>query len=1144
MKIKLITLLAALASSIFCSAAEEHIAAHRDAVLVQGYAKEISATAHTGYRSHVDYARFALQIHSNPARDKMVWESAPVPQKLDKPYVEFAWIAGVSGDRKGIQPGTVRIDMNDKPVIRFDTGGEYAWEVTGENKVRLTMVAGRHDMHEDRSGYMILRVPSSMVEPGKPVKFTMVPEKYGTNSWVMLYTTPIRQSDTLEARMEPVVLKSAPDKRVLSIKYYHFGTPGKASINAFGHNFTSPVHFGVNKIDIQLDSAWVKGSCTASMKIGGRTLTGKVDGRPLKKWRADFIHITHTDIGYSRPQQEILAEHVRFLDSVLDYCDQTDSYPEAARFHWTCEGTWAVKEFLESRPQKQVERFLRRVKEGRIEVTGMYFNFDGLTDERSLAASLSPIADLHEYGIDSIRVAMQNDVNGVGWAVSEYLGDLGIRYLTMGVNNDSGIPPFDSKTYFWWVSPSGKKILTFYGAHYMEGNQFGIHEGDFGTFETSFLDYLEKQEQEGYPYDILGIEYLGSQTDNSSPTPAACEIVRKWNEKYEWPKLSLRPFRQHLASIEEKYGDGLMEIRGAWPDWWSYGFGSGQRETAASRKTHGEMISSLNLLSLASINGSRIPERVIEDGEEATEASLFYDEHTYGFSASINRPYCHGSMEQRSIKASYAWEAARRSTALAETAVGYISEAVTGQEVPVITVFNPLGWPYTGKTSTFIDYSVIPVNAPFELCDENGEKAFHYVTKKNRDGSFYDFHVSDVPAFGYKQYYIRLLSEEPEHEIYENPALETGKVSNEWYEITFNDDKGTISQIYDKQLQKYILDGDSDHELGEVVHETVNRRSFNEQIRKKREGEPVTDKYTRCSAKVLSPAWYDKCDLWQSWRYSMHTDAGIGDGANLTVEYRLYTHEKKIEILYEMDKKLDTSPEGLYVAFPFFLENGAPYCEVPGGVIKVGYEQIPGTSNDWYEMQTFASVRNDSEQIVVGSKEIPMMEFGAINTGRFTYGAKPQSNEIYSFVLNNYWTTNFNAFQVGGVKWSYYITSMDSASLHDATVFGWNNSVPVVSRAMFPASEGQSVRSRTSGSFLSVGPDNLLAVNIRPLEDEDAVIVQVREIMGKDTEISVELPGRRMTGMETVNAAGEPLHEGGVPAVEAYGSKFIKVYFE
>jgi len=35
---------------------------------------------------------------------------------------------------------------------------------------------------------------------------------------------------------------------------------------------------------------------------------------PPKKWQIYFVQHSHTDIGYTRPQSEILAEHMRYID--------------------------------------------------------------------------------------------------------------------------------------------------------------------------------------------------------------------------------------------------------------------------------------------------------------------------------------------------------------------------------------------------------------------------------------------------------------------------------------------------------------------------------------------------------------------------------------------------------------------------------------------------------------------------------------------------------------------------------------------------------------------------------------------------------------------------------------------------------------
>ena len=72
---------------------------------------------------------------------------------------------------------------------------------------------------------------------------------------------------------------------------------------------------------------------------------------PVKKWKIKFIQHSHTDIGYTRSQTEILAEHLRYIDYALDYCDPTDNYPDNAKFRWTCKASWPVDEYLKCRPQ-------------------------------------------------------------------------------------------------------------------------------------------------------------------------------------------------------------------------------------------------------------------------------------------------------------------------------------------------------------------------------------------------------------------------------------------------------------------------------------------------------------------------------------------------------------------------------------------------------------------------------------------------------------------------------------------------------------------------------------------------------------------------------------------------------------------------
>ena len=75
-----------------------------------------------------------------------------------------------------------------------------------------------------------------------------------------------------------------------------------------------------------------------------------------RQWTIFLVQHTHTDIGYTKPQSEILSEHLRYIDYAVDFSELTADYPEEARFRWTCEAAWAVSEYLKVRPAKQIER--------------------------------------------------------------------------------------------------------------------------------------------------------------------------------------------------------------------------------------------------------------------------------------------------------------------------------------------------------------------------------------------------------------------------------------------------------------------------------------------------------------------------------------------------------------------------------------------------------------------------------------------------------------------------------------------------------------------------------------------------------------------------------------------------------------------
>ena len=936
----------------------------------------------------------------------------------------------------------------------------------------------------------------------------------------------------VEAHPLPALYKTAngPVQKIrLSVTYT--GTPTTAVVAWNGKTRKERLTTGENRLLLEIAPAEAPVHMELSVTCRNEQAKLPVTVHPVRHWQMNFVQHTHTDIGYTRSQTEILAEQLRYIDYALDYCDATDHYPDYAKFRWVCETSWAVSEYLKSRPQEQIARLKKRVEQGRIELTAMYLNFDELPDEQTLAASLYPLKQFRRAGLKT-EVAMQNDVNGIGWCFAEYFHDLGVRYVTMGTHGHRALISFDKPTVFRWASPSGKKILTYRAEHYHLGNMFGVHTNNFELFEQRVLNYLDEMAAKDYPYDILAIQHSGYHTDNSPPSTRSCDMVMQWNSKYEWPKLQTAVSADFIKEVESRHADRIETIRGAWPDWWTDGFASGAREAAVSRITHSDVTATQAAFSLAKMLGASLPEDVDEQINNINKALLFYDEHTFGFSESVRDPYGKDTWEQRSLKQSYAWEAFRRSGMTQEVAMGLLQTYIPRANVPSVVVFNTLNWTYSGVANAYIDHQILPRDKDFEILDAQGRAIAAQPGATRSDGTYWSFYVTDGPATGYAQYYIH-VKDAPRKAAFHSAKAPQASIENDYYRIDFNVSRGAIARLYDKELNRELTASGAPWQLGEFIYETIDSRRPMEQYRR--------PQFMRRPPEQIRFEQYEKGAIWDSYRFRAETVAGR-EPDNLMVEYRIFHAEKKIEIVYSLRKKAITDPEAVYIAFPFEVSEGKIYTDVPGGVIEAGVDQIPVSSNDWYTVQNFAAARNDTMQVVMGSREIPLMQFGDINTGRYTAGATPQSTHMYSWPMNNYWVTNFNADQMGELQWSYFIHSSSDPSPAHATRFAREERIPFLTRVL---PEGVSPgKPLQPASIFKIRQENLLLVNMRPVGGENAVLMQIREIGGEKASADIASDVVHIQSITECDALGYPLPAaGGAIGFNPLENKFIKVVY-
>ena len=532
---------------------------------------------------------------------------------------------------------------------------------------------------------------------------------------------------------------------------------------------------------------------------------------------------------------------------------------------------------------------------------------------------------------------------------------------------------------------------------------------------------------------------------------------------------------------------------------------------------------------MAALQGSKLPEKINDRIETANSALLFYTEHTVGYHGSVNEPFSENTMEQRALKESYAWEAGRRTKMIGEETMGLLQSYFQREKEPSLLVYNTLNWKRSGLFKIYIDHQIIPRGINFKIVDENGNEAKAQPIEKFSDGAYWAIWVDDIPAFGFKKYIIEVYK----NEIWEE-TFGIGKqksIENQWYKIEIDNERGAISGIFDKELQKELVDKNAEYKLGEFIYELLDNRAQMESFK--------LENFTR---ETLDSVWCDgyiEEQVWNTIKFKGNTKAANYPGS-YSFEIRLFNTSKQIDLVYSINKKMVVEPEGIYIAFPFTLENGELAFDVQGGEIRAGVDQIPGSANDWNTVQNYARLKNENSQIMLSSQEIPLMQFGGINTGRYKAGATPETTHIFGWPMNNYWTTNFNAEQHGGFEWTYSLSSSENNSQQKATKFGWENRIPFLTRVLPGGGVGDK---NWENSFISGWPTNIIVISSFPAEDGKSAIFQVREIAGENVSLNLknEILGNTLK-LQQVNVLGEII-KGGSTKLNAFESKFFKIQF-
>ena len=816
---------------------------------------------------------------------------------------------------------------------------------------------------------------------------------------------------------------------------------------------------GKNTVELEIPAVERIMEVAVRLEAGGKTLAEKtVSLAPVRPWTLYYLPHSHVDIGYTHVQTDVMKRQWEHLDLAIDLAEKTADYPQGARFKWNVEVLWAVDSFLKQAPQEKKKRFVAAVRRGVIGIDALYGNeLTGLCRPEELMRLFDCANRLRrEYGFE-IDSAMISDVPGYTWGMAPALSQNGIKYFSVGPNHCHRIgytlDAWGDKP-FYWVGPAGKNKVLFW----MDGKGYAWYLYDRGLNEEKIFKYLDKLIEQNYPYDMVQVRYtIGA--DNGPPDPELPEFVRAWNAKYEWPKIEISTTSPMMRRFEQRWGDKLPEMSGDFTPYWEDGAASTARETAQARGASDRLVQAEALWAML-----RAKDYADEDFYAAWRNVMLYNEHTWGAHCSISRPDDPFTKSQWAIKRNFAVDAEKQSRELVELGLDG-RKAAAGDTIAAVDVYNTCSWPRT-------DLVLLP--AEMKLAGE---------TVKTRDGQTLRSQrlasgelavlVENVPPFAAK----RLVFAAGQS------AVGSGKtgtkdggttIGNAMLAVTVDKQRGAITALKTADGHN-LVDAKGGLGLNEYLYQAGRKPG----------------KLAGASGAKITVV--DGGPLVAT--LVVESDAPGCKG--LTQSLRVVDGLERVDIINRLDKKAVRTKESVHLGFAFDVPEGQMRVDTPWAVVRPELDQLPGSCKNYLTVGRWVDISNKDFGVTWATLDAPLVEVGRVSVDVKGPMSKDgwlkkldPSSTFFSYVMNNYWETNYKADQGGMSEFRYSIRPHQGG--FDAGVaarFGIERS-----RAMVVAPLNEKQLAAAKGpveSLLSVESSDVIVTSLKPSRDGKGLMLRL-----------------------------------------------------
>jgi alpha-mannosidase len=814
----------------------------------------------------------------------------------------------------------------------------------------------------------------------------------------------------------------------------------------------------------------------------------------LSQATIDLAGNSHIDAAWLWPRSETIDVVKRTFTTALQLMDEYPNYTysqSAAQYT-----AWIAEKY----PQMN-DQIRQRVKEGRWEIVGgMWVEPDlNLPDGESLVRQLlvGQRYFQQQYGVTA-RIGWNPDSFGYNWQLPQIYKRSGMDYfVTQKMHwNDTNQLPF---RLFWWESPDGSKVLTYFPTDY-------VHDNVNPTRISA--DFAESAQRNPGTAEMLDLYGIGDH--GGGPTRAMLDQADQWitagKNNDAVPTMRYHTAQSYFTNVEKNLNPesptwdydsiakgyiappasstGAMGLP-TWKDELYFEYHRGVFTTQAQHKrsmrtSEVATLDAEKLASLAWLNGRPYPANELTDNWKKITFNQFHD---LAAGSGIGVIYKDAQKDYTELFNS--------DKLITDASLKILADQINTAKQPgeAILVTNTLAWPR--KETIQIDVQT-PEVGELTLTDDAGRKLPY--EDLNQGLNIRDHTVIatvDVPALGYTVLHATASSLAGQPRGYETTPADL-TLANDKLTVSIDPKTGCITQISDPGMtRKYLAPNSCGNQLQAFVDTPKQYDAWNI--------DPGTlDR---------SPSIIDHVDSIHVIRYSPLRKTVLisrhWQNSKFTQTISLDAGADHVDVTNDIDWR--ESHVLLKAAFPLAATSGKATYEIPYGSIE-----RPTTRNNSWEKAQF---------------EVPAMrwaDLGDANQGLSIlndskYGYDAVGNTLRITLLRSPTWPDAEADR-GHQHFVYSLYPHTGTWKQAQTVHrGYELNDPLRAEQVF----SHTGTLPAEHSFVSVENPNVTLTAIKKAEDSDALIFRMYEWAGEATQVKLHVPPGA-TGVTETNLMEKP----------------------